>query len=179
MISYLMRLSATMSIFLGEIKNKNWVLKNPNATDYINIGFQINEQLKDHKKAIEYLNKAIEIEPNFAFPYYNKGLLLLQRKQYDGALECFDKSIQLNPSYANAYNGKGRVLFEQNNHLSAIICFNRAIEMDPCSAVSYYNKGLALVAQNNKEEALNFFYKALDIDPNNDDYVNARKNICG
>lgn len=93
---------------IGEITNKQWLNEPFTASNLIKIGFEINEQLKDYKKSILLFNKAIEIEPNFSFPYYKKGLFLLEHNKYDGSIECFDKCLQLNPHYANAYDGKGK-----------------------------------------------------------------------
>lgn len=92
----------------GEITNKQWLNEPLTASNLVKIGFEINEQLKDYKKSILLFNKAIEIEPNFSFPYYKKGLFLLEQKKYDGSIECFDKCLQLNPHYANAFDGKGK-----------------------------------------------------------------------
>ncbi len=70
-----------------------------------------------YKQAIEYYNKAIELNPKYPIVYYNKWIALSclwnnetnQKEKelyYHQALECYDKAIQLNPKYFSAYNNK-------------------------------------------------------------------------
>lgn len=53
----------------------------------------------EHEKALEYFDTAIELDPEFAEPYYAKGVSLLNMERYDEAEEYFQKAIALNPYY--------------------------------------------------------------------------------
>ena len=61
----------------------------------------------EYEKAIEDYNKAIELDPNLAGVYYNRGNAYFYLKQYEKAIEDFDKAIELNPNNAYAYNNRG------------------------------------------------------------------------
>ncbi|MBQ0035182.1 MAG: tetratricopeptide repeat protein [Bacteroidales bacterium] len=113
-------------------------------------------------KAIEYLDKAIEREPNVAQYHHIKGNLNENSKNYDAALAEFDAAIALDPTLADAHAGKGRVYYNQAvkmNEESAYIVDQKA-----------YNK--ALKEMNEMfHQALPFFEEAHRIDPKNRDYM--------
>lgn len=64
-------------------------------------------------KAIQYLDQAIEADPQNAQLWNVKGQLYENLQKDDLAIECFDKAIALNPEYAEAYGNKGRVYYNQ------------------------------------------------------------------
>lgn len=58
------------------------------------------------KAIIDYTQK-IEINPNSALTYYNRGILYLNIKEYSKAIIDFDKTIELNPNDADSYYSRG------------------------------------------------------------------------
>tara|TARA_B100000768_G_C10918627_1_gene224671 strand:+ start:204 stop:422 length:219 start_codon:yes stop_codon:yes gene_type:complete len=51
--------------------------------------------LKDYKGAIEDYNKAIEINPNYTYAYYNRGFAKYYLKDYNGACQDGRKAKSL------------------------------------------------------------------------------------
>ena len=51
--------------------------------------------------ARDALNKAIAVEPNFAFPWVVKGVLLAREGKFDEAVEMWKKARSIEPSYPN------------------------------------------------------------------------------
>lgn len=64
---------------------------------------------------IEYLDKAIELNPNFAKLYWNRGLANIGLNNFQNAVSDFDKSIQLSPNDGVGYYGKAYANFELGN----------------------------------------------------------------
>ena len=58
-------------------------------------------------KAIEDYTKAIELNPQHANAYHNRGLAWSKKGDRDKAIEDYNKAIELNPQYADAYNNRG------------------------------------------------------------------------
>ncbi|HEY5966991.1 MAG TPA: tetratricopeptide repeat protein [Chitinophagaceae bacterium] len=54
-------------------------------------------------KAFENYQKAIQINPNFAYPYVRIAALFETQKQWDLVLENLNKAIQVDPSFSLAY----------------------------------------------------------------------------
>ena len=59
----------------------------------------------DPEKKIEYLDRVIELKPDFAGAWNLKGLEYVVLKQYEDAIACFDKALEIRPGYPEArYN---------------------------------------------------------------------------
>ena len=52
---------------------------------------------------MEDYNKAINLNPNDAGFYYNRGILYHDMEKYENAMEDYNKAINLNPNFANSY----------------------------------------------------------------------------
>jgi tetratricopeptide (TPR) repeat protein len=59
---------------------------------------------------LEYYDNALEIDPNHAATWNNKGAALNELGKYNEAIECFDKALEIEPKYANAWLNKGVAL---------------------------------------------------------------------
>ena len=58
---------------------------------------------KEYDSAFKDYNIAIELNPNFAEAYGNRGNIFYSKKEYDSAIKDFNKVIELNPNLAVAY----------------------------------------------------------------------------
>ena len=50
-------------------------------------------------EAISCFNQAIELKPDYAVAYNNKGMILNDLKKYKEAVSCFNKAIELDSNY--------------------------------------------------------------------------------
>ena len=62
-------------------------------------------------EAIACYDKAIEVNPEFSWAFYNKGIILTAHGYNKEAIACYDKAIEINPQNADAYNNKGLSLY--------------------------------------------------------------------
>ena len=62
-----------------------------------------------YKEAIKRTDQAIILYPDYAYAYYNRGVILLKhdRSKYKEAIKWFEKAIQLDPNHPNAHKNKG------------------------------------------------------------------------
>jgi hypothetical protein len=86
--------------------------------------------------AIEEYSKAIALDPQDAFAYYNRGYIYRQHKRdYDRAIDDFDQAIALDPESANfnanVYFNRGKAYASKGNIDQAIADIERAIELSP------------------------------------------------
>lgn len=74
------------------------------------------KQMLDYEMIERDLQKALEIDPNYEFAYYNLGILQCIRKNYEGAIVNFNKAIELNSFFAEAYFNRGltRIYLKQD-----------------------------------------------------------------
>ena len=59
--------------------------------------------MKDNKRAIADLDKAIELDPKNAVSYSSRGFAKSEIGDYKGVIADFDKVIELNPENADQY----------------------------------------------------------------------------
>ena len=71
------------------------------ASSWNNMGFSYNA-LGDYQKAIESLQRAIEIDPSLANPWRHMGTAYKNLGNREKAIECYRKAIELNPDYEKA-----------------------------------------------------------------------------
>lgn len=123
---------------------------------------------KQEQQAIDYLNKAIEREPNVAEYHFIKGNLDANQGNNEAALAAYDRAIEINPMLADAYAGKGRVHY---NEATKIIEDATYIQ----DAKAY--KAALNAASDKLKESLPFFEKALEVAPENREYMVILKGI--
>ena len=63
-------------------------------------------------RAIEDLNQAIQLDPNDADLFNNRGLAYNDKGENDRAIEDFNQAIRLNPDLAEAFYNRGNT-YEQ------------------------------------------------------------------
>ena len=123
---------------------------------------------KDFSSALDFINRAIKINPNFAEAYNEQGNALNELKKFQLAIKSYDQAIKLNPKYADAYYNKGLVLYALNEVDLAIENYDQAIKINPNHVHSHNNKGYALQKLKKIDSSFECFNNAFKIDPNFD-----------
>jgi tetratricopeptide (TPR) repeat protein len=83
------------------------------ALDWFNKAKALN--YTDQKKAIEYLNNAIKLNPSYADAYNDRGIAYTQLGQYQRAIEEYNEAIRLKPDNVDTYNNRGASYLKQGN----------------------------------------------------------------
>ena len=90
------------------------------------------------------LSRAIDLEPSFAFAYYNRGTFYALTNDLHAALVDLDKSIELDETLAEAWYNRGLVLVLLNRMDEAFRDLSRAGELGLYSAyniIKRFSKG--------------------------------------
>ena len=95
-----------------------------------------------YNRAIEDLNKAIDLKPKYVQAYFNRGSAYRGKGVYDRAIADYSKVIELNPDYALAYFNRGSAYRDKGVYDRAIADYSKAIELNPDYALAYFNRGL-------------------------------------
>ena len=87
-------------------------------------------ELEQYQKAIEALNKSIELNAN-SWSYYHLGSALCMEEQWSQAAEALAKSIELNPDFDWAYHKLGNAKVELQDWDGAVNAYKKALEITP------------------------------------------------
>jgi tetratricopeptide (TPR) repeat protein len=145
---------------------------NPSAELYFSQGYDLSNQ-NLYSLAIDKYNLCIQINPNFASAYNNRGEVKQHLDNFKDAIADFTKAIQIDPSYAVAYSNRGATKSLLDDYKGAIADYNKAIQIDPNQNTAYGNRGVAKSCLNDNYGAIADLTKAIQINPNNTaDYCN-------
>ena len=96
---------------------------------------------------------------------FDRGVELLDGKQYQEALGKFDQSIRLNQKFIQAWVYKGICLEKLERYTEAIECYQQALEINPDNADLWYNKSATYCKMRCYDHALNCLNKVTEIEP--------------
>jgi tetratricopeptide (TPR) repeat protein len=145
-------------------------------------------QKGNYDAAISIFTTGIELKPDNAYIYNDRGLSYLQAGDKDKAISDFTKAIELKPDFAEAYYNRGLAYFGSykwwmDNKVvldKAISDYTKVIELKQDYVDAYYNRGLVRWRQygvqpydrpydaetiDRHNKALADFDKVLELDP--------------
>ncbi|MFH1576660.1 MAG: tetratricopeptide repeat protein [Candidatus Margulisiibacteriota bacterium] len=82
-------------------------------------------------EGLECLDRALEIRPDYAIAWNEKGALLHQIGNNEEALACFNQAIEIDPNEGLFWKNSGVVLMELGRTDEARISFERYLELEP------------------------------------------------
>ncbi len=125
-------------------------------------------------EAVEYFQKAIDLDPNYALAYVGLAdahlLLTLhgtvdRRDAHSRAKVAVETALKLDGRLGEAYATRGLIQALDVNVEGAESSFRRAIELSPGYATAYLRYGMFFKNSREPERALEMLRKALDLDP--------------
>ncbi len=117
-------------------------------------------------RAIECYSSVIDLKPDYAEAYNNRGVSYQERGEHDLAIADFNTVIELNPDDAHSYVNRGTAYKDKGDYNHAIKDHNRAIQLQPNFAGAYNNRGNAYRNKGNFARAIEDFNKAIELNPN-------------
>jgi tetratricopeptide (TPR) repeat protein len=120
----------------------NTTIEGVSAAKWSEIGHQAIDANR-WSEALNAYDKAIELNPNDASAYNNRGLAYDNLDKNDLAIANYKKAIELNPKYGDAFNNLGKTFIKLGDYQRATLYYDRAIELNRKDADAYYNRGYA------------------------------------
>ena len=104
--------------------------------------------------AVNAYGRAIEIDPEYAPAYNNRGKCYAKLADYKKAIKDLDKAIVLNPGLAQAHYNRANTHNRLQQYREALTDFNKAITLDPGLAMAYYNRGNTYDKLGSRQQAI-------------------------
>jgi len=116
------------------------------------------------REAIEDFNRAIQLYPEYAAVYNNRGTVLLAIGAVREAMKDFDRALVLAPGYAAAYSNRAGVYVKLGQLHLAIADYTKAIALVPANPAALTGRGRAHLATHRPLAAIQDFTRAVSFD---------------
>jgi tetratricopeptide (TPR) repeat protein len=122
-------------------------------------------QSGDARKGLDWIDRAIGIEPHQARFHGNRGSALQDLRQFDAALTSFDRALALEPKSAELHFNRGNALRDLGKWSAALAGYDEAIALNPDFARAHFNRGNALQVLGQREAALASYQRSIALEP--------------
>jgi anaphase-promoting complex subunit 3 len=122
---------------------------------------------REHETALKFLNRAISVDPSFAYSYTLAAHEHVANEDYEKAISLYRQALSVDDRHYTAWYGLGNVFFRQQKNALAIYHFKKAISINPFSSVVRCYLGMALHANGDTVEAFNEYESASSLNPTN------------
>lgn len=122
---------------------------------------------KEHETAIKFFERAVQVDPDFAYSYTLLGHELVITEELEKAMSCFRTAILKDPRHYNAWYGIGSIYSKQERYSLAEFHYKHALDINPQSSVIMVHIGAMQFNLNKTEQALQTLNSAIELDPKN------------
>jgi TolB-like protein/DNA-binding winged helix-turn-helix (wHTH) protein/cytochrome c-type biogenesis protein CcmH/NrfG len=159
---------------------------NPEAYDeYLRARFFLHQESEqENKKAIPHLERAIQLDPNFAAAYAALGeawsLPWGRRANREAAakgLEYSQKAVRLDPTSSEAYASLGHSLMQSHRWNEGEVALRRAIDLDPNNPYAGQYLAVLLVQKGRVDESLQVSRQLATANPVSADFQRTYANM--
>lgn len=140
----------------------------PEPTFY-SLKAQILNHQENYTEAINALDQALAVSPEYGTAYTEKALIYSKLKKYDEFLNCLDNGITASPGHIPLYIYKAMYLIEANKNNEAIECYKLGIKNNPKELSLYTQLSYQLFETGNYDEILECLNKIIELNPNNEE----------
>eukprot|EP00037_Helgoeca_nana_P000210 m.20701 g.20701 ORF g.20701 m.20701 type:complete len:726 (+) comp10271_c0_seq1:41-2218(+) len=119
---------------------------------------------KEHDAAVKSLERAVQLDPSFAYAHTLLGHEYISNEDFSKALECFRSAVHHDARHYNAWYGIGMIYFRQERFELAEYHFQLAVDINPSSPILLVYLGLAQYDQQKAELALQNLDRAKELD---------------
>ncbi|MBI1786852.1 MAG: tetratricopeptide repeat protein [Acidobacteria bacterium] len=128
--------------------------------------------LRRNAQAVDRFSMAIQLDPNFAAAYLNRGLVYQALAKYELAVQDFTWAIEQEPQNALFYWRRAKAHFGLRHYEEAMVDYNQSIQLNPSDPRPFLDRGQLHERQGRYREASADFQAAL---ARKSDFLEARQ----
>jgi tetratricopeptide (TPR) repeat protein len=87
--------------------------------------------LERYEQALSDLDRAIELDAEYAPAWSNRGAVYQRLERYEESLEAYNQAVELAPNDVNAWNNRGITLYNLGRNEEALASVEKALEIRP------------------------------------------------
>lgn len=131
----------------------------------------------DEEKKIADINKALEIDPEYAMALQFRGRMFVQQEKYDEAIEDFATLAKTQNNNPIDLMLLARAMRSQEKTDVALKAITRAIEINQDLPMAYSLRASMYLAEEKDEEALADVTRAIELNPKDTDALRTRARV--
>lgn len=120
---------------------------------------------KDYAAALEDMNQAIKLQPQYAGFFINRAYLRYMTDDFQGAFADYDYALQLEPENSMALFNRGVLRAEVHDTNRAIDDFSSVIRLNPDDYKTLYNRAILLADIQDYDNAIADLDKVIEAYP--------------
>lgn len=113
------------------------------------ITVKLHDDVDSYKKSVNYIKKALLLEPGDAEALFSLGIIYAQKEEYEKSIDSFYQAIRAtgeNKLIADCYNNIGKSYFQQRQYKKALQAFTRGLDEDSSNEEMRMNRKTAMQA---------------------------------
>ena len=123
----------------------------------------VKQKERQYEAAIKHYTAALQLNPDLAEIYHNRGTLQSLLGHSESAIADWDAALARNPDFTEAYFNRGAAKTTLGDFEGGIADCSTAIECNPDAAPAYYNRAQARMELKQYTEGIEDYDKALSI----------------
>ena len=123
----------------------------------------VKQRERQYKAAIKHYTAALQLNPDLAEIYHNRGTLQNLLGKSENAIADWDAALARNPDFTEAYFNRAAAKTTLGDFEGGIVDCSTAIERNPDAAPAYYNRAQARMELKQYTEGIEDYDKALSI----------------
>ena len=120
---------------------------------------------KKFNPALDDLNKVIELKPDLADAYIERGMVFTQARRFDDAIGDFNRAIELDPKSIKAYAMRATAKLQADSKDDALYDANQALQINSNDALALRVRANVYEALERPDDAITDYRNALAQDP--------------
>ena len=123
----------------------------------------VKQRKRQYKAAIKHYTAALQLNPDLAEIYHNRGTLQNLLGHPESAMADWEAALARNPDFTEAYSNRAAAKTTLGDFEGGIVDCSTAIERNPEAAPAYYNRAQARMGLKQYTEGIEDYDKALSI----------------
>lgn len=161
------KLSQKGEISKAKIIYEQLISDNPQNYEAIHNLAWLHIREKEHRPAINWLNRAIGIKPSDPQLITHLANIYKETGDLKQSEHYYRRAIELNPNYAQAHNNLGNLYYHQKNWGKALKYFAKAVNLKYDYDDAHYNLGLLFLKRSQYDHAKTQFNNVVQLNPLN------------
>ena len=117
-------------------------------------------------EAIQYYEKTVSLDPDYADVYFPLGDLYYDQGDRESAARVYQRGIKLDPNLKPHFFDLGKTHFEANQFEAAIVPFDKYLLIDSGNVEATFLLGQCYQETEDFDNALRFYARTIELDPN-------------